>query len=154
MYGLLCEMRWFRGDKLGKEICAGGQIAAVWPVADWEMFPTPENAAVCTEWHYLDDHPVQVSSNASSWEAFPRFLLFAAKNTIPVLFCQVITSASSYPLSLWFVSLTKESIIYKARRDFWSSKFHRNQEYTKIQPGDQERQKHKPSTWAFTYKIS
>lgn len=85
---------------------------------------------------------------------FPRFLLFAAKNTTALLFCQTVTSASSSWLLYWFVSQTEESIIYKDTRNFWSFQLYRNQEFTKTQPEHQETWKCHLSTWAFTYKIT
>jgi len=85
---------------------------------------------------------------------FPRFLLFAAKNTTALLLCQIISSASSYWFSFSFVSQIEESVICKDTRDFWSFQLHRHQEFTKIQSGRQERWKRQLSTWAFTYKIS
>lgn len=101
---------------------------------------------VCTEWHYLEDDPVRVSSKfpssqdyANPRKLFPWFLLFAAKNTTALLFCQIITSASSYWLSFWFVSQIEESIIYKDTRGFRSFQLHRNQEFTKTQSGYQKR---------------
>lgn len=155
MYGLLCEVRCSRSGKLEKRnFCRrpDSRCLANSRLRDVTYFQRPLLSAlsdviqVIILFKFLAMH--------HPGKLFPRFLLFAAKNTIALLFCQVITSASRYWLSLWFVSPTEESITDKDRSEFWSFKFHRNQEFTKIQLGDQERQKHQLSTWAFIYKIA
>lgn len=141
MNGLLCEMRCSRDDKLEKRnFCrrpgscclADGRLRDVTCFQRTLLSALSDIMQVIILFKFLAMH--------HPGKLFPRFLLFAAKNTTALLFCQVITSASSYWLSLWFVSLTEESIIYKDRSELWSFQFHKTKSSQKY---NQETKKYK-----------